>query len=1066
MKTRRIISSIACAALVVAFSITALAQNRVGLRGAISDEFGASIVGATVTITDAAGGTKTATTSADGTYAFTGLAPGKYKIQAASSGFAPSEETEIEVAAGRRDPVNITLKIAAIETQVKVNADTPLSTETGNNANQHVITGKDLDALPDDPDELAAALQALAGPAIGPSGGQIFIDGFSGSNMPPKDSIREIRINQNPFSPENDQPSARIDILTRPGSDKLRGGASINFTDEALNTRNPFLTSSTRPPYQVRQYSFNIGGPIVKHKASFFFDANRNETDDNDLLRATVLDSAFVPQTIGAGLLVPRRNTNLSPRVDWQINAKNTLVARYNYFHQDTQNNGVGGFSLPSRGYPFSSTNHNIQLTETMVINATTINETRFQYFHNRSESLGNATIPVLNVSSSFTGGGSQVGHAINERSSWEINNFTQMQHGMHTLKFGARFRGVSIDDISPNNFGGQWIFTGGFGPQFDANNNPVAGSNVVLSSLERYRRTVLVQQTGLTAAQQAYCGAGTSVNDCIRKLGGGASQFSKNAGNPAATVSQTDLSLYWQDDWRIRPNFTLNYGLRYEGQTNIDSKFNFAPRIGFAWSPGAGNATKPPKMVIRGGGGIFYNRFNEGQTLTANRFNGTNQQIYAVPEPFSPGAPPSQAQLDAFRGVYDFLGTFQCLTGGPTNCIASNPSVAGIPATQQTIWQVAPTLQAPAVYLVGLQAERQLPHNLTVTAGVFSLRIQHVIRARDINAPLPGTITAANPAGVRPIPTLGDINQFESSGKYRQSQMFIGFNSRLNPNFSLQGTYVLAKQENDTDGQGGSLFPMNSYDLSGEWGRGSFDIRHRFTLIGNINSPWWKLTFSPLLVLNSGAPFNITTGADTNLDRQFNERPTFAQLNAFCQTRADRCTTFDYSSTSNAFIPRNYGRGTGSVSVNVRVSRTFGFGGEANRRASSSQGGGANKTASNSDGKRGNTGGGRGGPSIGGGAAGGGHGPGGGGPQMMAMGPGGPGGAGGPAKYNLTLSVNFLNVLNHANFAPPVGNLTSPNFGLPVSVTGGGFGGFGGFGGGGTGAGNRKVYLSARFTF
>jgi hypothetical protein len=391
----------------------------------------------------------------------------------------------------------------------------------------------------------------------------------------------------------------------------------------------------------------------------------------------------------------------------------------------------------------------------------------------------------------------------------------------------------------------------------------------------------------------------------------------------------------------------------------------------------------------------------------------------------------------------------------------------------QQTIWRTTTNMQAPTVYLAGLQVERQLPRNLTVTAGVFSLRILHVIRARDVNAPLPGTLVRPNPRelcdiyqpNVTPC-SMGDIYQFESSGKYRQSQMFIGFNSRLNPNFSLQGNYTLAKQSNDTDGQGGSLFPMNSYDLSGEWGRGSGDIRHRFTLIGNINSPWWKLTFSPLLVLNSGAPFNITTGADSNLDRQFNERPTFAQLNTFCTARPDRCTSFDYSSTSNDFIPRNYGRGTGSVSVNVRVSRTFGFGGETNRnRASSSNGG--DKNATTADNKRGggSSGGGRGGPMIGGGMPGGGpqRGPGG-GPMMMGM--GGPGGGNAPAKYNLTLSVNFLNILNHANFAPPVGNLTSPNFGLPVSIAGGGFGGFGGFGGGGTGAGNRKIYLNARFSF
>src|SRR6185369_9566152 len=159
MNIRKVFSSIGCAALVVAFSVAVMAQNRGTLRGAISDEFGASIVGATVTLTDATGAQKTAITGADGGYVFNGLAAGKYKIQAASSGFAPSELVEVEVAAGRRDPFNITLKIAAIETEVKVNANAPISTETGNNANQQLITGKDLDALPDDPEELAAALQ-------------------------------------------------------------------------------------------------------------------------------------------------------------------------------------------------------------------------------------------------------------------------------------------------------------------------------------------------------------------------------------------------------------------------------------------------------------------------------------------------------------------------------------------------------------------------------------------------------------------------------------------------------------------------------------------------------------------------------------------------------------------------------------------------------------------------------------------------------------------------------------------------------------------------------------------
>src|SRR5207245_10274810 len=147
------------------------------------------------------------------------------------------------------------------------------------------------------------------------------------------------------------------------------------------------------------------------------------------------------------------------------------------------------------------------------------------------------------------------------------------------------------------------------------------AGTNLQLSSIERYSRTLLFSKLGKTADQ-------------IRILGGGASQFSINTNNPTAAVSQTDVGFYGQDDWRIRPNLMLSYGLRYENQTNISSKFNFAPRVGFAWSPGAAKATKPPKTVIRGGGGIFYNRFSEGQTLTANRFNGSNELQFQLAEP------------------------------------------------------------------------------------------------------------------------------------------------------------------------------------------------------------------------------------------------------------------------------------------------------------------------------------------------------------------------------------------------------------------------------------------------
>src|SRR5258707_9212425 len=415
MKTRKLLICFAALILVTAFSTSVLAQARATLRGVISDEFGGAIVGASVTLTDASGAAKTATTNADGAYIFSGLAPGKYIIHAIATVLAVSTDADVDVAVGRRDPVNISLKIAAIESQVKVNAETPLSTDSSNNANQTVISGRDLDALPDDPDELAAALQALAGPSIGPNGGQIFIDGFSSGNMPPKESIREIRINQNPFAAENDQPSARIEILTRPGSDKLRGSASFNFNDESLNSRNPFqISSSKRTPFQIRQMGGNLSGPLKKGKASFFLEVNRNEVDDNGLVRATILDPSYNIVQIGQGVVLPTRFTGFSPRIDYAINPKNTLVTRYSFNHSVLKNSGVNGFSLPERAFDSTFTSHVFQITETAVLNATTINETRFQFSHNPSEQLGNSTIPILNVSGAFVGCGSGIGHVTN----------------------------------------------------------------------------------------------------------------------------------------------------------------------------------------------------------------------------------------------------------------------------------------------------------------------------------------------------------------------------------------------------------------------------------------------------------------------------------------------------------------------------------------------------------------------------------------------------------------------------------------------------------------------------
>ncbi len=1000
-------------ALVLLF-ISALAvaqQSRGTLRGSITDELGAVIVGANVVLTDANGVQKKTTTNAEGLYTYAGLAPGKYSVQANAPGFALSEEKQIDVT-GARQTVDLTLKVT-IEEKVTVQ-ETPVSTEATNNANQTVIAGKDLDALPDDPDELAAALQALAGPSVGPNGGQIFIDGFTGGTLPSKDSIREIRINQNPFAAENDQPSGRIEILTRPGTDKFRGGSSVNFTDESLNSRNPFaISSSKRTPFQIRQYDMNLSGPIVARKASFFVNFGRIETDDNELIRATILDENNNILDVGDAFLTPKRNTFFSPRVDYAINTNHTLVARYSFNRFTFENQGVGGFSLPERAFNSVSTNHNVQLTETAILNPTTINETRFQYSFGRSEQLGDSSVPGLNVSGAFSAGSSQVGNSFNERRSWELNNFTAKQKGTHAIKFGGRVRHVSVDDNNENNFGGTWFFTGGFGR----------------TSIQRYQLTLQMQEQGFTPEQ-------------IRAAGGGAAAFSINAGNPFADVSQTDFGAFLQDDWRVRPNITLSYGLRYEIQTNTASKYDFAPRVAVAWSPGAANSARPPKMVIRLGTGFFYNRFNESSTLTVNRNNGVNLLQTTITEEARRLQAPSIAeqQLPNVAAAYAILNQWS-----PTTV----PNIAGVPVTQQIVWEKDPNIQNPTVWVVGTQVERQLPRNITMFAGFYNIRIVHVIRARDVNAPFPETITPLNRLGIRPDPTRGEVYRFEASGQFNQRQMFVGFNTRLSRMFQLNGNYSLSKTTNDTDGQGGQLFPINSYDTSGEFGRGGFDIRHRFTIFGTVNLPWWKVVLNPFVVANSGPPFNITTGQDLNLDRQVNERPSLLGPDANCNLDTVRCTRFGNFNlvplTGERIIPRNFGNSPGSFVVNLRVSRTFQFG-TINRGNALAQARPA--------------GGGPGGSPVAGGPAG--------GPTRVAGGPAGPQGGPGPGasaekRYTLNVSINFQNLLNHVNLAPPVGNLSSSNFGESLAL-GGAFGGFGG--GGSSGAGNRRIYAQVRLNF
>lgn len=980
----------------------AAAQKTNGtLRGQVVDQLGAVVIGANVTVTGADGVTKTAVSNRDGEFSFSGLPLGTYNVKIAAAEFVPYENAEVQVAANSDEPLVVVMTVGIEQQVVEVNTGNQVSTDPDNNASALVLKGSDLQSLPEDPDELAAALQALAGPGAGPDGGQIYVDGFTGGRLPPREAIREIRINNNPYSAEFERPGfGRVEVLTKPGADKFRGQVFYNFNDEALNSRNPFTIN--RAPTQTNFYGGNVSGPIKKGKSSFFFDIDNRLVDNNANVNATLIDPFGLPYTFSRAYVVPQRRLSLSPRFDFALNDKNTLIARYNFSRNRSQNLGIGNFSLESRAFAQRNTEHNFQLTETMIITPTAVNETRFQYVINRQNTDGALANPAVNVQSAFIGGDSQVGDNFNKENRLELNNLTTWSIKRHNLKFGGRIRHTDVRNSSQNNFGGTFLFTG-----IPNAADPQLSVRSIDQFLERVR--------GNTTT--AYL----------------PNQFTINSGNPLADIKQTDFGGFILDDWRIKPTLSVGFGLRYEAQSNVGSNLNFAPRVNFAWSPGAGGA-RQPKTVFRGGFGVFFDRINDNFFLQEQRFNGVNQIQYTLNTNSG-----NAAAIALLRQVqFD-------ITGRATNVPTISQIASAVPGAV-TVRQVADNIRSPYTINSSIEMDRQLPLGLTMNVGYSNIRGINLLRTRNINAPVCPTNLVCPVSAVRPDPTRNIISYTESSGISRQNEIRLRVNTRFNPAYSLFGFYRLGWNKNDTDG--GS--PLYNYDLSSEYGYSAADTRHFGVLGASFRAPW-NIRVNPFILANSGRAFNITTGTDTNRDNLFTERPTYAQLAAACQSRNlsnNWCDVSEIGDTSQ-IIPRNYGRGPANFTVNLNVYKTFGFGGS--RRSTPAAAGSANASGNSSAG-----GGRRGGRSSSAGSPSGGHG---------GMGASFSGSTDRP--YNLTFGINTQNLFNRNNRNVPIGEISSPRFGQSVS-TAGSFGFFGGRGGGGgdLAAGNRRIDLQVRFSF
>jgi hypothetical protein len=875
-----------CALLLPMLTVRAQAQTAAGMiRGQVTDPSGAVVPNVSVMATPApgqAGQAKAATVGKDGTYQINGLVPGTYSVSAVAQGFTPFDQENVQVTAGQVRQLDIKLEIEQEKEEINVTGQAQtLSVAPENNASATIISGKDLEALSDDPDELQTELEALAGPAAGPSGGQIYIDGFTGGQLPPKEAIMEVRVNQNPFSAEYDKLGyGRIEITTKPGFSQYHGSAFVNGNASAFNARSPFAV--TEPPYHTEFYNGSIGGPISK-KAAFFFDVFRRDIQNNEVVSAYKVGPApdYPVQPFNQVVINPRTRTNISPRVDLQLSSNNVLTMRYQWWEDIEDNDGIQAFSLPTQAYDQREVEHTVQISDTQVVSSRTVNQTRFQFERDDTNQTPASKLYAVNVLGAFTDGGNFQQTSLDTENHYELHNLTTMSFGKHQVVFGGRLRDYDVL-LNSTTQGYNGTFTFG--------------------TINEY----IAAQKALKACP-ALCTAGVP----------GATQFSLTAGNPEANINYFDAGLYGEDSWRPRPNISLSLGLRFESQNYISDHADFAPRVGFAWGIG-GQGKKAPKAVLRAGFGVFYDRFMEEQILDAEHLNGINQRQYLVTSPdFYPNIP----SPSTLAGYASSLPTKDLI--GP-NLHAPHTMQAAIAIERQ----FTKALTASATYINSHGVHQLLTNNINAPQD-FSFCPPSVSA---------GTATCGPLSGVFPYgQSAGYLDQFESVGRFNENQLVTNFSLR-GKRATAFGFYTLSYADSDTGGP--TYQPMNPYDIAEDYGPAAFISRNQAFVGGSIQMPK-GFRLSPFMMASTGRPFNITLGQDVYGTGVFSARPSLAPAGASGSVSTKYGSFYTYPVEGAPVIPPYEFFGPNLFSLNMRLAKTFAWG---EKKGTSSTGGGGGR--------------------------------------------------------------------------------------------------------------------------
>ncbi len=874
--------------LTIAVAVFAQSQASTGnIEGRVLDPKEAAIPGATITATNQGTGLeRSATTDDQGAFRIILLPPGSYAVRVSATGFTPTEAKDVIVTVGSKTPLEIALTVGGASGTVTITGEAPV-VETTRTSVATTINQRSIDNLPINGRNFQDFATLSPGVIRDPRGGDLSVggqrgtfnslqvDGVDNNNTffgqalgrggvrPPyqfsEESVQEFQVNQNGFSAEFGRAAGGIiNVVTKSGTNDFHGGVFEYLRDESLNSNDPITKANQsrrgqpnkRSPLRINQFGGRIGGPIVKNRAFFFFTYDGQRADVPQVLDVSL---ATVSASVRAALepkiatyQVGRTQDVFLGKADIRLNDSNQLSLRYN--HQGftgTNNENNGPFSAEEHSGNSLVKSDTFSGSLTSTLSQRLVNEFRFQFARDKEPGQANSTQPEA-VVTIVTGTNLSIGR--NNFSPREttikrkqfIDNLSYLS-GRSNWKFGVDFNFDRIFNFFPGLFSGSYTF-------------PSAASF----------------PNSPSAFTENFPGAGTS---------GGTTK-----------PNLSEYAFYGQNDFRATPKLTLNLGVRYDYQglacppvrnpdtllaaNGVDTsicpkdKNNFAPRIGFSYSP-------DEKTAVRGGFGFYYGRTPAIVLGTVHSQNGINVT----------GITLNAAGITAAGLTYPNI-----LTAPPPG-VSSNPN----------LFVFAPDYESPYVEQGRLGVEREIGKNLSLSVTYLYYHGLHLTRTRDINlaAPTPLTITSGGQSytfqrfpSARPISRLtgqsyNRISLFESASKSLYHGLAIQATQRLTRGFQFIAAYTYSKAKDDRPDQTIVVFGAddakiveNQLNPSLDYGRSDTDLRHRFVFSpvyewGKIkwtNNPVARALFSDygfstIAQFQSGTPYSALVSNDPNND-------------------------------------------------------------------------------------------------------------------------------------------------------------------------------------------------------